>query len=200
MEISAFVANKVKMIPQTADIFKILSKGQFISSNSSDKTISHLYDIIEEEQNFESLYQYFLCINFVLEQGEEYYYFSRPETKTELEKKIEKAFDWIDIIDFFKTFDNAFSAGYRFSPAEILVRIGVDAELETKLDSLKKHTEKTKHSEILDKLLKKMVDDTYLELENEITHQFKVLSSFNYLEQLILTINISEDAINEIPE
>ena len=75
---------------QTAEIFKILSKGQFINSNSPDKKIADLYKIIEDEQNFDNLYDYFLNINFVLERGNEYYYFSRPETKTDLEKKIEK--------------------------------------------------------------------------------------------------------------
>lgn len=185
---------------QTADIFKILSKGQFISSNSSDKTSINLYNVIEDEENFENLYDYFIKINFVLEKEDEYFYFSRPETKTDLEKKIERAFEWIDIIDFFKTFDNSFGAGYRFTPSEILVRIKTDAELETKLESLKKHTEKTKHQDILEKILKKLIDDTFIELENEITHQYKVLASFKYLEQLILTINISEDTINEIPE
>ena len=83
---------------QTAEIFKILSKGQFINSNSPDKKIADLYRVIEDEQNFENLYDYFLNINFVLERGNEYYYFSRPETKTDLEKKIESAYKWIDII------------------------------------------------------------------------------------------------------
>jgi len=185
---------------QTANIFKILSKGQFISSNSSDKNISNLYNIIEDDENFDNLYDYFININFVLEKGNDYFYFSRPENKIDLEKKIEKAFEWIDIIDFFKTYDNAFSAGYRFSPSELLVRIKTDAELETKLDGLKKHTDKTKHQDILDRILKKLIDDTYIELENEITQQYKVLASFNYLEQLILTINIPDDVKNEIPE
>ena len=81
-----------------------------------------------------------------------------------------------------------------------MVRIKTDAELETKLDALKKHTEKTKHQEILDKVLKKLSDDTFIELENEITNQYKVLASFKYLEQLILTINIPEEVSNEIPE
>ena len=190
----------MKVPIQTADIFKTLSKGQFISSNSSDRLISDLYNIIEDEQNFENLYGYFSNINFVLEKGDEFFYFSRPETKTDLEKKIERAFEWIDIIDFFKTFDNSFSSGYRFTPSEILVRIKTDAELETKLESLKKHTDKIKHQDILDKILKKLIDDTFVELENEITHQYKVLASFKYLEQLILTINIPDEIRDEIPE
>lgn len=185
---------------QTAEIFKILSRGQFISSNSADKSMDLLFRIIEEEENFENLYSYFLNINFILERGDEYFYFSRPETKVDLEKKLERALDWIDIIDFFKTFDNSFSAGYRFSPSEILVRIKTDAELETKLEGLKKQTNEESHQGILDKILKKLIDDTFLELENKITNQYKVLNAFKYLEQLILTINIPEEIINEIPE
>lgn len=186
---------------QTAEVFKILSKGQFISSNSSDKTISNLYNIIDNEQNFENLYEYFLNINFILEKGDEYFYFSRPENNATLENKIDTAFRWIDIVDFMKTFDNSFGAGYRFTPSEILVRIKTDAELETKLDGLKKHTnDKEKHQDILDRILKMMINDSFIEIENEITHQYKVLNSFKYLEQLILTINIPDEVKNEIPE
>ncbi len=186
---------------QTAEIFKILSKGQFISSNSSDKTISNLYNVIDSEDNFEILYDYFENINFILEKGDEYFYFSRPENKIDLENKIDTAFRWIDIFDFMKTFDNSFGAGYRFTPSEILVRIKTDAELEMKLDGLKKHTnDKEKHQDILDRILKMMINETFIELENEITHQYKVLTSFKYLEQLILTINISDEVRNEIPE
>jgi hypothetical protein len=185
---------------QTSEIFKILSKGQFISSNSSNKTISTLYNIIDDEHNFENLYEYFLNINFVLEKGEEYFYFSRAENKVDLENKIDTAYRWIDYVDFFKTFDNSFGAGYRFTPSEILVRIKTDAELETKLESLKKHTGKDNHKDILDKVLEKLISDSFVELENQISHQFKVLTSFKYLEQLILTINIPDNVKNEIPE
>lgn len=190
----------MKTPPQTAEIFKLLSKGQFISSNSSSRTISNLYNVIDDNENFEQLYNYFININFILEKGDEYFYFSRPESKVELESKIEAAYRWIDIIDFFKTYDNSFGSGYRFSPSEILVRIKTDAELETKLDSLKKYANKENQKEILEKVIDKLVTESFFELENEITHQYKVLAAFNYLEQLILTINIPEDTKNEIPE
>ncbi|REG87080.1 hypothetical protein C8N25_11159 [Algoriphagus antarcticus] len=39
---------------QTADIFKFLSKGQFINSNSSTKAVSDLYKVIEDEQTYPS--------------------------------------------------------------------------------------------------------------------------------------------------
>lgn len=190
----------MKVPLQTAEIFKILSKGQFISSNSSDKKMSHLYEVIDTDDNYDILRDYFENINFTLERDDEFFYFSRNETKVDLEKKIEKAFEWIDSIDFLKTFDNSFSSGYRFSPSEILVRLNTDAELETKLDGLKKHTDKVTHKDILDKVLKKLIDDSFIELENDITQQYKVLASFKYLEKLVLSINIPEEVKDEIPE
>lgn len=185
----------------TATIFEILSKGQFICSNSSDELIRKLYNTIDEEQNFEFLYEYFLNINFILERGNEYFYFSRMENKIDLERKIEQAFKWIDILDFLKTYDNSFGAGYRFSPSDILVKTKVDAELKTKLESLKKYSAgKEKHLEIIEKILETLEKDKFIEMENNIIHQYKVLTSFHYLEQLVMTIHIPEETINEIPE
>ncbi len=185
---------------QTAEIFEILSKGQFINSNSANKSVSELYKVMEDEQNFNNLYDYFRSINFTLENGEEYFYFSRVENKVDLERKIETAFKWIDIVDFFKTYDNSFSSGSRFYSYEILGKLKVEADLEAKLEGLKKHTGKEKHQEIIDRILTMLINDTFIELENDITHQYKVLASFKYLEHLILTINIPEEVRNEIPE
>jgi hypothetical protein len=80
------------------------------------------------------------------------------------------------------------------------VRIKTDAELEAKLESMKKHTGKDNQKDILDKVLDKLISDSFVELENQITHQYKVLTSFKYLEQLILTINIQDNVKDEIPE
>lgn len=190
----------MKVPHQTARIFEILSKGQFINSNSTNKAISQLYDIIDEEQNFENLYEYFRNINFNLERGNGYFYFTRMETKADIERKIETAFKWIDIIDFFKTYDHSFGSGSRFTPSDLLVRIKIDAELETKLEELGKYAQRDKHQDIIEKILRDLSTDTFIELENEITHQYKVLDSFKYLEQLILAINIPEEVRNEIPE
>lgn len=186
---------------QIAVIFEILSKGQFISSNSSDEWIRKLYSVIEDEQNFEYLYDYFRNINFTLEKGDEYYYFSRVENKIDLERKIEQAFKWIDILDFLKIFDSSFGSGYRFTPSDILVKLNLDAELKSKLEGLKRYSGgKEKFNEIVDKILEDLKKDRFIELENEISHQYKVLASFKYLEQIVLSINISEEVKNEIPE
>lgn len=189
---------------QTGEIFELLSKGQFICSNSSDSRISKLYEILDDQENFDLLHDYFNSINFVLEKGDEYYYFSRKdESKADLERKLEAACKWIDIVDFFKTFDNAFGSGYSFSPARIAVEISVQAVLKNKADGLKrtlKIDEKISYPEVVNKIVKTLCDDNFAEMENEILKSYKVLSSFKYLEELINNINIPEDIQNEIPE
>lgn len=186
---------------QTAPIFEILSRGQFICSNSNDESIRKLYSVFEDEQNFDFLYDYFLSINFNLEKGDEYYYFTRVENKIDLERKIEQAFKWIDILDFFKTFDNSFGSGFRFTPSDILVKLNLDAELKSKIEGLKRHCNgKEKPSEILEKILGDLVKDKFIDIEDPNFHKYKVLASFKYLEQIVMTINISEEAKNEIPE
>ena len=81
---------------QIAAIFEILSRGQFICSNRNDESFRKLYSAIEEEQNFDFLYGYFLSINFILEKGDEYYYLTRVENKIDLERNIDLPFKAID--------------------------------------------------------------------------------------------------------
>ncbi len=189
---------------QTGEIFELLSKGQFICSNSSDSRISKLCEILDDSENFEILYEYFYSINFILEKGDEYYNFSRKnESKADLERKLETACKWIDIVDFFKSFDNSFASGYSFSPAKIAVEISVQAVLKNKADGLKgvlKMDDKTPYQEVANKIVELLCKDGFAEIENEILKSFKVLSSFKYLEELINNINIPEEVKHEIPE
>ena len=177
---------------QTGEIFELLSKGQFICSNSVQDNTRRLYNSIEE--HFEQLHEYFAAIGFVLEAGDEFYYFSRSEQRADLERKIEQAFRWIDIVDFCKAFDNAFGPGYRFSASQIDVRIRLDASLKDKLEMMKKITGEGSFAERIRKLVDEMDKYGIVEMENEILQQYKVLSAFKYLEQLIVTIQITEEA------
>lgn len=184
----------------TAEIFEVLSKGKFICSNSSKDLNRKLYAVLEDEDHFELLTSYFGNINFILEKGNGYFYFSRNESKVNLERKLEIAFKWIDILDFFKTFDHSFGSGFRFSIADITVRLNTDADLKSKLTALKKITKRTNYTEAVSKLVDYLLKDNFVELQDEITNTYKVLSSFEYLEELIMTLHIPEDIANEIPE
>ena len=88
---------------QTAQVYDYLSKGNFLCSNTSVKELKTLFLIVEE--NFELLRDYFMYINFVLEQGNNYFYFSRKEPRATLEQKLQRFYAWIDIMDFFCTYD-----------------------------------------------------------------------------------------------
>ena len=188
---------------QTGEIFEVLSSGQFICSNSTDSRITKLYDVIDDGDKYETLSDYFSAIGFILEKGDEYYYFSRKdEAKVDLERKLEAACKWIDILDFFKTYDPAFGSGYSFSPQEIVVKIKVDAVLKSKADWLRKSfkDDNAPYDELVIKTIEDLCRNNFAEKENDILKSYKILSSFKYLEQLVTAINIPEEFQNEIPE
>ena len=185
----------------TSEIFDVLRKGQFICSNSPDDEIQKLYKVLEDEEIFEDLHEYFYQINYILEQGNEYFYFSRIENNADLDRKLEKAFHWIDILDFFKTFDSSFDVGFRFTPSDIANQLKNNADLKTKLEKLKKiGVDKKSYFDRIKKLIEKLEKDNFITLENEISETYKVLTSLNYLKDIISIINIPEEIENEIPE
>lgn len=188
----------MKISPYTGDIYELLSKGNFLCSNSSESRLKKLYNAVEED--FDSFYDYFSEINYILERGNEYFYFARKESKAELERKIETAFKWIDLLDFFKSYDNAFTPGFRFSPSDIFVKLNVDAVLKDKLAALKRYSKEENYHDSIKKIIDMLYKEGFVELESEISDTYKVLTSFYYLEQLIMSIHIPDDVRNEIPE
>ncbi|NOQ70665.1 MAG: hypothetical protein GQ574_01615 [Crocinitomix sp.] len=189
------------MIKYTADIYNILRRGQFICSNSPNEHEQKLYSILEEDEQFEEVYAFFYQINYTLEKGNEYFSFSRQENTVDLERKLEKAYGWIDLLDFFNTYDTAFDVGFRFSPAQIVSQLMINADLSEKLNGFKRiGTDKKNYTERINKLIERLVKEGYLALEDEVSETYKVLTAFHYLKQLVETINIPEDIDNEIPE
>ena len=109
----------------------------------------------------------------------------------------------ICLLDFFKTFDNAFGSGYSFTTQEITVKIKVDAVLKSKADNLRKvlkMDDKTPYDEVVVKIVENLCKEGFAEQENEILRTYKILSSFKYLEELVMNINIPEEVQSEIPE
>ena len=158
----------------TEEIFNILSKGGFISSNSVSTQVKRLYD------------------------ADGYYYFVRKETKVDLERKLEAAQKWIDYLSFLKTYHSAIGPGFLFRAADIEIQIGCDIELKEK--AVKLFADKKKFDEVVAKLLKELENMGLIEKENELDGTYKVLTAFHYIEDLIDCITISEEVQNEIPE
>ncbi len=183
-------------IPKSDKIFDWLSKGNFISSNAVDQDLRHYYAIIEE--NFSALYQLYEQVGYSLEEGNNYYHFGKKDelqNSQSVEKKIEKAHKWIDMMAFFTTYDPSFTRGYRFSPSDVLRQINVNVELKEQLDQLSGRTSKKdgNYRDILDSVLKNLRDEGFIDLENERTQTYKVLDAWHYLEQMVMAVNISEE-------
>lgn len=180
----------------TEEIFNILSRGGFISSNSVSTQVKRYYDIIEED--FPDYYDYYKGIGLYLEGGDGYYYFTRKEVKVDLERKLEAAQRWIDYLIFMKTYHSAFGPGFLFRAADIEIQIGCDLEL--KEMAAKLFSDKKKHEEVVAKLMAELEKMGFIEKENEVDGTYKVLSAFRYMEELVDCITISEEVQDEIPE
>ena len=177
---------------RTAEIFDILSKGQFICSNAIDSQRRHLYQYIEE--NFDELEPKFREIGYQLENGNNYYYFSRTnESNQNVEGKIEKALRWLDILAFFTTFRKDLCRGARFQPYDILKQIEINLSLKEQLADLQKRTNPGKnYQEMLNDLIKEIQKEGFIDLENEMEQTWKILDSWDYMEKLVMAVNIQD--------
>lgn len=183
------------MLKSSKEIFDILSKGEFIPQNSVDAVRRRYFDLIEDD--FDSYREYYEGVGFVLNGGNGYFYFSRNEPRIQTVDKLTRFCDWIDRLDFMKTFNSAFESGFIFTKAKIQSQISCDMELKDK--SAKLYSDKKTNAEIVDKLVDDFVKMGFVELENELEGTYKVTAAFHYLEELVNSLNIVEDA-DEIPE
>lgn len=183
---------------QTADIFDLLSKGQFICSNSVHDHNRKMFNVIED--NYDDLSIYFEAIDFKLEKGDEYFHFSRQESRADVERKIGQAYRWIDILDFCKAFNNNFGPGFRFTPSDILVQVKIDASLKDKLATIKKSGNETNNQERVERMIAELEKFGIAELENEISQTYKITAAFKFVEQLIISIQIADEVQYEVSE
>lgn len=180
----------------TKEIFDILSRGGFICANSVKKQNKLMYDAIEEDYG---LYKdYYSGIGFNLECGNDYYYFTRQESKVDIDMKLDRFVRWIDRLDFLKAFNPVFGPGFTFRASNIIEQIAADIELKDKAQHL--YTEKLKLEEIVDKLIDDLEKIGFIELENEMDGTWKVTSAFHYIEELIDSLIVSEEVNDEVFE
>ena len=178
---------------RTKEIFELLSRGGFISQDSTRADVRRLYDYIEE--NFEEYKAYYQGIGFVLEQGNGYFHFSREESRTELSRRLTTLGVWIDRLDFVKTFHGGFTAGCRFTPSAITEAIAADVELKEKARRLYEGQRSVKAT--VDQLVDDLLKAGFIELENEFEQRYRVTSAFHFLEDLVEMLTIMEEDENE---
>ncbi len=180
----------------TSEVFNLLSGGKFLSENSIQPMAKAMYDDVEE--NFSEYAVYFGKIDFTLEAGDGYFYFSRKEAKGSTERKLKNFFKWIDYLDFLKAYDNTFSQGTQFNLAEMETRLQTNIEMKDKLADLP--IDKTSNREKLEYIVSDLTRQGFAEKTDEIRCVYQVTSAFRYLEDIIQIININEETEHEIPE
>jgi hypothetical protein len=171
---------------QTPEIFGILSRGHFISSNGSK---GRLYDIINHQENYPILKDFFAHTGYALEHGHNYYYFCQQDEPNQfVEKKLEQFAYYIDVMDFFSSMDQKPTVGTRYRVTQIAEECFSNERLKQKIVALSKREKMVdKVSEIANDLAL----SGFFEQEDEDT--YKVMDAMHYLEQVISLITIDED-------
>ena len=75
--------------------------------------------------------------------------------------------------------------------------------LQNKLDGMRKHfSDREVRKDVLDNIIRQLAKESFIELENEKSNTYKVLSAWHYLERLIESIQIFDETEeeNEKPE
>lgn len=182
---------------QTHEIFAIMARGHFISSNGQKDNMSRLYDIINNPENFDRLQAYFNVIRYNIERGNNYFYFSRiNEANSIIEKKLETFERYIDVVDLFASMDNKVTIGSRFRPSEIAEECNANVRLKQKLQKIPMYRSETLLNKVRD-ICELMARDSFLELEDEQTESYKVLDAYSYLLDVINAIAIYEESNDE---
>lgn len=185
-----------KLPKQTHEIFAIMARGHFISSNGTGNGMGRLYDIINNPENFEHLQEYFSHIRYRIERGNNFFYFSKiDEAPSLVEKKLETFEKYIDIIDLFASMDNKITIGTRFRPTEIAEECIANVRLKQKLQKIPLYRSETLSNKVRE-ICELMTRDSFLEKEDEVSENYKVLDSYSYLLDVINAISIYEEPTN----
>ncbi len=181
----------------TQRIYERLNRGEFLSVDSTDASIRHLYEDIEE--NVDDYTDYFNEIGLRLECGNGYFYFSRiGESRQTIEQKLESFSKWLDYMDFLKCYNQSFAAGYQFRKSHLIEQISLDIELKEKAIHLFKKYGIGSYIDIVNKLLQEMQGMGFAECVSEQDETYKITSAFRYVEELVETIQIVNE--DEVPE
>ena len=95
---------------------------------------------------------------------------------------------WVDILDFLKTYEITFSTGVQFRSTHILERINLDVELRDKARKL--FRKQNTNQEVVEKLISELTGMGFAEIVNEQDGTYKVTAAFRYAEDMVNLITI----------
>jgi len=180
--------NTEELVPQyLKKIYEVILKGYFINENSHKDGYAELYKVIEANET--EIRAYFKPLGYILIRRAGYFYFAHDEA---LEKgsMLELMVDYIDIIDFLKTLDSNFHAGYRFTIGSIESKLSSGNIELLDIASKMRGINLKNHREFSQKIVDKLKKNGFVEEQNSVTGEFLVLNSFDYIESLLKEVEI----------
>lgn len=176
----------------TEEIFEELRLGHFLVRNDPNRARRRLYH--ECEENSELLASYFRPLGYILNQGNGYFFFSKSLQRAQMEKKVGKILDMIDLIALFMEFDSSFDIGWRGAPSSLKESAEDNIVLKDRIDRIKGVRGDTMQTKCKD-AFEKMRDNGYMAIENEENETYLVLDSYAYIYTFLNAIK--EDQTDE---
>lgn len=176
----------------TQEIFETLRLGTFLTANDPERLRRRLYRICDEHA--EILAAYFKPLGYDLNRGKGYFFFSKEFQRTQLEKKVAKILEMIDIIALMMDYDSDFGIGWRGRPGALAESAEDNIVLKERigrLNGIKGDTMPAKCKNIFEKIR----DNGYMGIENEESETYLVLDSYDYIRTFIESIR--EEQIND---
>lgn len=175
----------------TQEIFELLSRGHFLCDNSPHRNERKLYDLCDEE--LIAYRDYFSHIGFGLEEGDGYFYFSKTLNAKSIEEKLQKVLEYIDLVELMLQFSPTFGVGFRTTVAEFAVAVNSNAVLKDRLERLSTRSSNATLNQQCAKVLDSFVKGGFMSIENDHEQRYKVLSSYDYLETFLSSIEVPEN-------
>lgn len=181
----------------TKEIFQRLTRGQFLSHNTTDSEAKAMYQDLDE--NYQEYLEYFKMIGLVLVKGYNYFHFTREMDEVKAEDKLRGLYSYIDYLDILYDCDPRFDIGRTLSVSMIENKVGERKTLQDKLDMMiseKGKPDTTYRDAILD-IFKDMTNKGFFELVNKNTDTYIVTDAFAYIRDVVDMLTPKSDTYDE---
>ena len=162
----------------TMEIFEELRLGHFLTRNDPNHSRRKLYHECEESEGL--LTSYFKPLGYTLQHGDGYFYFSKNLQRTQMEKKVAKILEMIDLIALFMEHDSAFNIGWKGTPSALKESAEDNIVLKDRIDKIKGIRGDTMQARCKD-AFEKMRENGYMAIEDEEKETYIVLNSYAYI-------------------
>lgn len=183
--------NSIEIPPGIKDIFHELGRGhrQFISDNGDEEERKR-YDRIE--RHLDAYNQYLEPIGFKIHEGDGFFYLTGSEDNASQNAKLDRQLNWILTLGLLTEALNSFEDGQSFRAADIEAQCGQNADMAERLRKYSQCGANSTLSDQTDSILRSFERIGFILRRSTHDRSYTVLSSINYLRDIIVSLNIQE--------